>query len=372
MILSIINNRGNILDKAKILEIGPSPYKSNGGMATVIKEIIDDKKLNQHYAINFFESYVDGNLAKRMVVSISEYEKFKFIYKKYDVFHIHMASYGSTFRKGYYIRFLKRHNKKVILHVHGAEYLKFFNGLNSKKKRIVENIWNEADYVVVLSDKWKKIFKRVFTNAKIVVINNGIDTNEYKIAQNEIDKFKDKFILLGRLGKRKGIYDVIDAIQKLIDKGFYPRVYLAGDGEVAKVKSIIKNQNLCKYIKVTGWIDTEQKVKLLKETSALLLPSYNEGLPMSILEGMAAGKVIIASNVGAIPEVVGPENGILVSPGDVDKLSWAMERVMMDVDFDRKCSKANIKKVQENYSMDVMHKKIEKLINKVMENDVSN
>lgn len=101
------------MDKVKILEIGPSPYKSNGGMATVIKEIIDDQKLNQHYIIDFFESYVDGSFIKRMLVSIYEYEKFKLIYKKYDIFHIHMASYGSTFRKGYYIHFLKKIIRKL-------------------------------------------------------------------------------------------------------------------------------------------------------------------------------------------------------------------------------------------------------------------
>ncbi len=360
------------MDKVKILEIGPSPYKSNGGMATVIKEIIDDQKLNQHYIIDFFESYVDGSFIKRMLVSIYEYEKFKLIYKKYDIFHIHMASYGSTFRKGYYIHFLKKNNKKVILHIHGAEYLKFFNGLNSRKKRIVENIWNEADYVVVLSDKWKKIFEKIFTNSKIVVINNGIDTNKYKVAQNSVDEFKDVFVLLGRLGRRKGIYDVIAATQKLVNRGFSPKIYLAGDGEVAKVMKIIKNHNLDKYIEVTGWVDMEQKVKILKKSSTLLLPSYNEGLPMSILEGMASGKVIIASNVGAIPEVVDLNNGILVSPGDVDKLTLAMEKVMLDLDFDRKCSKDNIQKVQENYSLDAMHKKIENLVAKVIETDVDN
>lgn len=225
---------------------------------------------------------------------------------------------------------------------------------------------------MVLSDKWKKIFEKIFTNSKIVVINNGIDTNKYKVAQNSVDEFKDVFVLLGRLGRRKGIYDVIAATQKLVNRGFSPKIYLAGDGEVAKVMKIIKNHNLDKYIEVTGWVDMEQKVKILKKSSTLLLPSYNEGLPMSILEGMASGKVIIASNVGAIPEVVDLNNGILVSPGDVDKLTLAMEKVMLDLDFDRKCSKDNIQKVQENYSLDAMHKKIENLVAKVIETDVDN
>lgn len=61
--------------------------------------------------------------------------------------------------------------------------------------------------------------------------------------------------------------------------------------------------------------------ELLRKSSVLVLPSYNEGLPMAILEGMACGKAIISTTVGAIPEVVKKENGILVQPGDVTALA---------------------------------------------------
>ena len=86
----------------KILIIGPSINHSKGGMATVIEGIVTDSKLNSKHSIDAHESYSDGNIIYRIIFSIIAYIRFIFIYNKYDIFYIHMASYGSTFRKGYY------------------------------------------------------------------------------------------------------------------------------------------------------------------------------------------------------------------------------------------------------------------------------
>lgn len=61
---------------------------------------------------------------------------------------------------------------------------------------------------------------------------------------------------------------------------------------------------------------------MLKKSATLVLPSYHEGLPMSVLEGMASGKAIISTTVGAIPEVIKEQNGILVQPGDVHGFNY--------------------------------------------------
>ena len=79
---------------------------------------------------------------------------------------------------------------------------------------------------------------------------------------------------------------------------------------------------------------------------------------MCILEGMAAGKVIISTNVGAIPEVVkNKENGVIIERGNVQALSDAMSFVIENVKFDNYASKNNISKIEENYSIKKMHKK---------------
>lgn len=112
-------------------------------MATVIEEIVKDKKLNEEFEIDVYESYIDGNKLKVLLFSLLSFVRFYFTKRNYDVYHIHAASYGSTFRKGWYVRAAKKWGKKVILHIHGAEYMIFYDKSNKKKK--ICSILNAAD-----------------------------------------------------------------------------------------------------------------------------------------------------------------------------------------------------------------------------------
>lgn len=143
---------------------------------------------------------------------------------------------------------------------------------------------------------------------------------------------------IGRLGQRKGTYDLIDAID--IARKSVPNIkcYLAGDGDIEKVKDLVKTRKLEKNIEVVGWADFDKKLELLSSVSTVVLPSYNEGLPMSILEGMACGKAIVSTTVGAIPEVINKENGILVEAGDVKALSEALVECSQDIEIIKKMS----------------------------------
>ena len=94
-----------------------------------------------------------------------------------------------------------------------------------------------------------------------------------------------------------------------------------GDGEISRVKKIVNEKKLKKYIKVLGWIDKDKKEKYLRECSIFILPSYNEGMPMSIIEAMAYKNAVISTNVGGIPQVIdNNKNGILIEQGDKKQL----------------------------------------------------
>lgn len=343
----------------KVLEIGPSPNRSKGGMAAVIKGIQEDRVINSQFDIGIHESYIDGHVIKRLLFSIYAYLKFFCVYRKFDIFHIHLASYGSTFRKGYYVRLLKKKGKRVVLHIHGGEYLIFLENLSEKKRKVVCDIWNKADCIIVLSDKWKEEFKKLFKNSNIVVVGNGIDVEQFEYAKCDIEKHKKNFLMLGRLGRGKGVYDIIEAAKYV--KDYYPdlKIYMAGDGDIEQVKKAVEYADLESQIEILGWIDFDKKMEVMKKVSTILLPSYNEGLPMTILEGMAAGKVIISTNVGGIPEVVtSSENGILIEPGNIKELSNGMLKIAEDGSFDKKCSENNIRKILKNYDRKIMHEKI--------------
>lgn len=342
----------------RVLVIGPSFVKSKGGMATVIEEIAKDKELKSKFNIDIdvYESYVDGSRLKVLFFSVFSFIRFYFTKRNYDIYHIHAASYGSTFRKGWYVRAVKKWGKKVILHIHGAEYMIFYK--KSKRKKRILSILEEADKVIALSADWKNKFDQTFGIKNCVILENGIDTERLKSAISAPDLHPHVFLALGRLGTRKGTYDLIEAIEHVKKQIPDIKCYLAGDGEIEKCKSLISHKKLQDNILVVGWVDFERKIELLKKSSVLVLPSYNEGLPMAILEGMASGKAIISTKVGAIPEVVKSENGILIEPGNVNALEVALKKICLDKGALEAIGKANINLVNEKYSMRAMHQKL--------------
>lgn len=354
----------------KILIVGPSSTKSKGGMSTVIGEILEDNELKNKYDISVYESYIDGTKFRVLLYSI--WAIFKFIVtgqaKKYDVYHIHAASYGSTFRKRIYLKIIKKYKKKVILHIHGAEYMVFFDKLSKKKKRQVIDTLQVADMVIALSNEWKNKFDNKFGLTNCYVLENGINTEKLAPAIVDTKKNQTSFVTLGRLGKRKGTYDLVDAIEIARKKVPNIRCYLAGDGEIDKFCNIIVERGLQNNIEVVGWADFTKKLELLSKVSTVVLPSYNEGLPMSILEGMATGKAIISTTVGAIPEVVKEENGILIQPGDVQALADALVKCSTNLKMLEDMSQKNINKIYEQFSMKSMHLKLMSYYKQVIKN----
>lgn len=354
----------------KILIVGPSSTKSKGGMSTVIGEILEDNELKNKYDISAYESYIDGTKFRVLLYSI--WAIFKFIVtgqaKKYDVYHIHAASYGSTFRKRIYLKIIKKYKKKVILHIHGAEYMVFFDKLSKKKKRQVIDTLQVADMVIALSNEWKNKFDNKFGLKNCYVLENGINTEKLAPAIVDTKKNQTSFVTLGRLGKRKGTYDLVDAIEIARKKVPNIRCYLAGDGEIDKFCNIIVERGLQNNIEVVGWADFTKKLELLSKVSTVVLPSYNEGLPMSILEGMATGKAIISTTVGAIPEVVKEENGILIQPGDVQALADALVKCSTNLKMLEDMSQKNINKIYEQFSMKSMHLKLMSYYKQVIKN----
>lgn len=348
----------------KILVIGPSPVRSKGGMATVIEEIVKDKKLNEEFEIDVYESYIDGNKLKVLLFSVISFIRFYFTKRNYDIYHIHAASYGSTFRKGWYVYAAKKWGKKVILHIHGAEYMIFYDKSNKKKK--IRSILNAADRVIALSNEWKHRFDETFGLTNCVVLENGIDMERLQPAITSYQEHPHTFVSLGRLGERKGTYDLITAIEQAKTEVPDIKCYLAGDGEIEKCKDLIKQKKLDNNIIVVGWADFDKKLELLRKSSVLVLPSYNEGLPMAILEGMACGKAIISTTVGAIPEVVKKENGILIQPGDIAALVDALYEYCRDGESVKMTGRANIDLINRKYSIDVMHNKLAQIYLDVM------
>ena len=139
-----------------------------------------------------------------------------------------------------------------------------------------------------------------------------------------------KLGFFGRVGSRKGTFDLIKAFAQIPDalKG-KAELIIAGDGDIEEARRLAQTLNLENSIQFLGWIDSQTRDKLLADIDVFVLPSYNEGLPMALLEAMGWGLPVIVTPVGGIPELItSTENGLLINPGDVQKLSEAMQKLI--------------------------------------------
>lgn len=340
----------------RVLMLGPSK-DSMGGIATVIKNFY--KYFNvEGIEIIYMQTWREGSLINRLLFTIKTLIKLIMVLlrEKIDLLHIHVAQDGSFYRKSLILLIGKIMRKKVIFHVHASQFDKFYLKSNKIQKKYIQLILNLADRIIVLSEEWQQYFSKI-TNNKIIILHNAVTVNEYRY--NNSGKI---ISFMGRLCKRKGIYDILEVSSEFLETNKEYKLYLCGDGDIEEVKKSIKQKRLENRIVVTGWINEKEKNSILKNTVINILPSYNEGMPMAILETMALGIPNIASNVGGILQVIkNRENGIVITPGNKDDLNDSINKLIADQEKRQEMSINAYNQIKNNYSIDNYNKKVEQL-----------
>jgi glycosyltransferase involved in cell wall biosynthesis len=129
------------------------------------------------------------------------------------------------------------------------------------------------------------------------------------------------------------------------------RFVLAGDGAIGEVRRRVHAEGLTEFVRTPGWVAGDAKLRQIAGCDVYVLPSYREGMPVSILEAMAAGKPVVATRVGAIPEIIEDGvNGFLVPPGDVGGLADRIAMLLGDAALRRELGRNNRAKVEESFS----------------------
>lgn len=272
------------------------------------------------------------------------------IKRKFSLAHLHVSERGSFFRKAILVSTLKHFGVKVILHHHAAEFEIFYDGLNYKKKEYVSKIFTQADINIVLSNRLIDTIKNKAPKASVRVLYNAVNTYD----TNPYNNNGKNVLFFGLLGKRKGTYDLLETIAHLdnsIPKDI--KFYFCGNGEEDKVKEKVKELGITNRIAYVGWIDAAQRNNILKRVIINVLPSYNEGLPMTILETMAYGIPNISTKIASIPEVISDcENGYLITPGDIDLLEKRLINLINDKQMRLDFSMKSFERIAESFSLE--------------------
>ena len=333
-----------------------------GGIAAVISGYYGSV-LERDYDVVYAESYKDGGKIAKLLKGIQGYFHFAkvLLIDRPDIVHIHSSFGPSFYRKLPFIFMASWAKIPIINHIHGADFDEFYVNASERKKSLIKKVYNKCTKLIALSDEWKERLSQIVPESKIIVIENYSVLHEDALEERLQRPSNHIVLFLGELGRRKGCYDIPEVAEKTLEKVPDARFVLAGEGtleEEKAIKRLFADKGIMEHVVFPGWVRGEEKDKLLRDADVFFLPSYNEGMPMAILDAMGYGLPIVSTNVGGIPKIVHDgENGYCCEPGETDGLARGLVN-MLDSDKSAKAAIMSMCIVKEKYSLQSHLKRI--------------
>lgn len=308
-----------------VLTIGPEFVPPKGGVAQCIatyqQAIFSDFRC--------LTNSCDGSFLKKTCKALFSLAKLHCILatnSEIKIVHIHTASYNSFKRSAWFVKAAKRMGRKVVIHIHGGGFREYYD----KEKSFILPILDQCDSLITLSPQWKMFFEKVVHHKNVHIVPNVI---AYPIVKTVAKTDVFHLLYMGHITKAKGIFDLVEMLAEHKDEYLGKLILDIGGGmyEEEKLKRFISDNKMEDILRFHGWLSGEGKTDIFNLADAYILPSYTEGVPISILEAESYGLPVLSTTVGGIPEIVADrENGLLFEPGNKQQMKIAIDALMQD------------------------------------------
>lgn len=251
---------------------------------------------------------------------------------------------------------------KLIQHIHGSKLHDNYEKSNIILKLLAKLDIRITDRFIVLSDTIARKFSALIPNTKMEVCLNGIQLPCIEINNKQAEKSELDILFLSNLMKDKGVLELFEAIENQSMPKY--KFHFAGSIE-SEINAVCKNffdrnGDTCRYY---GVISGSDKDKLLQKADVFILPSYDEGVPLSILEAYAYSCAVIVTKVGGIPDIfVNGVNGLYVDVGSCDSICNALTSIDDDL---KRYQVENRKLAVEKFSLEDFYSRVKEVIIKV-------
>jgi glycosyltransferase involved in cell wall biosynthesis len=227
-----------------------------------------------------------------------------------------------------YLWIAKLLRARVLYQVHGGALPRKFFERSALATAFLRWTLNTPDVVVVLAQVELEAYRQFVPRQYVVLMPNGIDCRPYSTLPTVRSRVECplRLLYIGRIAREKGLYETFQGIRLAHELGVDARLVVAGAGpEEPRLRRYAAALGIASRITFAGPVFGADKVKLFAGADVMLLPSYSEGLPYALLEAMAAGIPVIATPVGAIPDVVAHgTHGYLVPVRDGKSIAEAI------------------------------------------------
>lgn len=359
----------------QIIIVSPSlnPSENVSGISAVTQFIIDNNQEQRYLHFELGRKDKERNGYHRIIALAGRYRKWKQLLSNNPNALIHYnlpLSKASMFRDPWFINYAIKKSRKIVIHVHGGLLL------TAKRiplyiKPILKWIFSRNIPFIVLSGMERNIVMQRFGAKDVSALPNCVDLTDAKAFAQE--KVKDKRTLplhigyLGRIEPNKGMTELLKACMKLKDSGMDFRLSLAGkEQNEGEYLSEFKRQLGDKFC-YEGVVSGQQKQDFLRRLDVFILPTYFEGLPMSLLECMSYGIVPVTTAVGSIPQVVKDGvNGLLIKVHDAESITEALRQLDENRDLLLKLGREARNTIFDKFSMEGYVKKLNDIYRKLL------
>jgi len=315
----------------RVVMLGPA-LDVKGGVSAVERLILAHAP--EHVRIQHIATMRDGRVWVKVAVFLLALVRFLILLftRHADLVHIHFSVRASTWRKSILAAIARLLRKPYILHAHSGGFREFFSVQSRTRQRWILTMLRGSRRLIALSEEWKHYYLCIadLSDERVVVLPNPVQLPTEVPSRGQ--RSTVTLLFLGRMSHNKGPFRVVQALQALpVSALSKTHLVMAGDGDVESVRRAVRESGLEQQVTVLNWVNADQRNTLLANADIFVLPSLNEGLPMSVLEAMSWGVPVVASPVGGIPEVVQDGfNGFLVPPTDIPALANALQRLIED------------------------------------------
>ena len=252
--------------------------------------------------------------------------------------HVNMAERASAVRKGLLVVFARLIGARVLIHLHAAQLHLVYRALPGPLQALLRWVFSLAHEVLVLGTASRAFVldELQCRPERVRIVINGVPAPKCIRRGEEVAGRPFRILFVGNLSERKGVSDLLTAFTQLGKPNTTWHVTLAGGGDVEGYRRRARDLGLGGNVEFIGWAHQTQVADLMANADVLVLPSYDEGLPLVILEALAMGLAVICTPVGEIPGIfVDGRDVLFVPPGDSKAITAALQRLIAEPDLRR-------------------------------------
>ena len=276
------------------------------------------------------------------------------------VVHLNLAERGSVYRKATLLAATRLVGGRVLLHLHAAQIVQFHGSMGPAGQALLRWMFRSADHCVVLGEVWRRWIIDAFDvrPSRVSIVYNGVPATVSAPRSSPGDG-RFSLLFVGNLLERKGVKDLLHAFAAPMLRNRDIHLTMAGGGPVETYRAMVASLGIADRVTFTGWVSQDGARALMVASDALILPAYDEGLPLVILEALASRTPVICTPVGSIPEVIRDgHTALFVAPGDEAGITNAIMKLLDCPELGRGLAEAGEDLYRRLFTMDAFARSV--------------